>query len=125
MKPTLHEILTLETQVWEALKGGDPVLDAKMLSDDFLGVYPSGFSNRQQHCDQLKDGPTVASYELKTPRLIPLGENRVLLSYLAEWSPLKDGKARETARMYISSIWEIIGERWQNTFSQDTPAASL
>ena len=125
MIPSIEEIMTLEIQVWEALKTGDPLLDAKMLSDDFLGVYPSGFSTKQQHCDQLKNGPTVAAYELTNSRLTILGDDLVLLSYLATWSRNKNGQAQASEKMYISSIWMLIGERWQNTFSQDTPVPQL
>lgn len=123
MTVPLLEILALEIKVWEALKTGNAELDAKMLANDFLGVYPTGFSGRAQHCDQLKNGPTVASYELVEPRLVILSDDQVLLSYLARWSRLEDSKAGPIEKMYISSIWKRRGQEWKNTFSQDTPAA--
>lgn len=125
MPSTLQEIVELETKVWEALRMGDPALDAEMLSDDFLGVYPSGFSNKEQHCGQLKNGPTVARYEIKTPRLTQLGENRVMLSYLADWTRASSKAPQRSEQMYISSIWECFGGKWLNTFSQDTPVTNL
>jgi hypothetical protein len=123
--PTLDQIIELEVKVWEALRKGDPALDAAMLSDDFLGVYPSGFSDKVQHCGQLKNGPTVARYELKTPRLTHLGENRVMLSYLADWTRASSKAPQSPEQMYISSIWECFGGKWLNTFSQDTPVTKV
>lgn len=125
MQPTLEEILRLELRVWEALKSGDASLDARLLSDDFLGVYPTGFSAKQPHCDQLKDGPTVASYELLEPRLIIFNTELVLLSYLTLWSRICDGRPQKQEKMYISSIWQRSGREWKNVFSQDTPTERL
>lgn len=121
---TLEEIVALESQVWQALCTGNRALDAELLSDDFLGVYPSGFSDKQQHCDQLKNGPTVACYLIKEPRLTVLNENLVLLSYLAEWASIKNTNPLIKEYMYISSLWKRSGTTWQNTFSQDTPTPS-
>jgi len=122
MPVTLQEIINLETQVWESLKTGNAVLDAKMLADNFLGLYPTGFAGKQDHCDQLKDGPTVASYEILNPRLIEFTPDILLLTYLAHWSRIKKGKTEKPELMYISSIWQRFGNEWKNIFSQDTPA---
>lgn len=121
MTVTIEDIVALEIRVWEALQTGDAQLDAEMLTDDFLGVYPTGFSTKREHCDQLKAGPTVAAYDIRCPRLTVLKEDLVLLSYLAEWTRLKDGQPQEPEQMYISSIWQRFGEEWLSPFSQDTP----
>lgn len=122
MANLLEEILALETEVWEALVTGDAERDARMLSEDFLGVYPTGFFNKSQHCGQLANGPTVSSYELTSARIAVLEEGQVLLSYLAIWSRATD-KPPQKERMYISSIWKRFGTEWKNIFSQDTPAS--
>ncbi|TGG91754.1 nuclear transport factor 2 family protein [Natronospirillum operosum] len=115
--------MALETRVWEALRTGNAELDAALLADHFLGVYPSGFATRQEHCGQLSEGPTVAAYELRTPRLTVMRDDLVLFSYLAVWSRLQDGQPQVSEKMYVSSIWQRIGDNWLNTFSQDTPAS--
>jgi len=122
MNLSSQEILKLEGQVWEALRTGDAQLDGQMLSDDFLGVYPTGFADKSEHVNQLKNGPTVLSYELTSPRLVDLGENRVLLTYKAMWIRLKDSVAAPQEEMFVSSVWEYRANRWLNIFSQDTPA---
>ena len=119
----IEECLKLETKVWEALKSGDAVLASNMLANNFLGLYPTGFATGQDHCDQLKNGPTVSTYEIINPRLVELVPDMVLLAYLAQWSRITDGHPGKPERMYISSIWQRFGQEWKNIFSQDTPAA--
>mgnify|MGYP000191308117 CR=1 FL=1 len=116
--PQLAEILALETQVWEALVAGDPEADGRMLSADFLGVYPSGFSDKAGHCDQLKGGPVMAEYRLSDSQLRIISGGAVLLSYRAAYRP--DGSSSWKA-MLVSSLWERGANGWLNSFSQDTP----
>lgn len=122
MTVTLEGIVALETRVWEALRTGNAQLDAEMLADDFLGVYPTGFASKADHCDQLANGPSVDAYDLQQLRLTVLNDDLVLLSYLAVWSRIQDGQTLEPEQMFVSSVWQRFGEKWLNTFSQDTPA---
>jgi hypothetical protein len=109
----------LETGVWHALASGDPEADRALLSSDFLGVYPTGFADREEHAGQLGDGPTVASFEIRDPRLREITSGHVLLSYEAAYRR----SATEPVRvMYISSLWSLRDDGWINVFSQDTPA---
>ena len=81
----IEDFIRLETQVWQALADGDADADGRMLSDDFLGVYPTGFADRTAHVEQLVDGPTVASFALHDARMLTVSESAVLLSYRAEF----------------------------------------
>lgn len=120
----LDEALGLERRVWHALCTGDQDLDESMLSEDFLGVYPSGLSDRAEHADQLAGGPTVHDFQLSEAQLVNLAEGRVLLCYRADWrAPRLPGSDQPgpARAMYISSIWSLRGDAWINTFSQDTP----
>jgi hypothetical protein len=119
--PDLASMLVLETRVWEALINGDAAADAALLTPDFLGVYPSGFAGRADHCDQLNDGPVMAHYQLDQARLMVIGRDHVLPSYRATYRRL--GVAATDEAMFVSSLWERSGKRWLNSFSQDTPAA--
>ncbi len=114
----LSEILVLEESVWQALESGDMAADKKALHPDFLGVYPSGFAARQDHLDQLKQGPSIASHFLSQARLLQLGPEYVCLSYHARFT--RAGAGVEEA-MYVSSIWQREAQGWVNVFSQDTP----
>ena len=42
----LEELRLCEIEVWEALVRGDRQADDAALDDDFLGVYPDGFSEK-------------------------------------------------------------------------------
>jgi hypothetical protein len=118
---TTHEIkhfVGLETEVWQALADGDGEADARLLSDDFLGVYTVGFAGRDDHVAQLADGPTVSDYSLSDARLMVLAEDMVLIAYRADFT--RPGEAA-SASVLISSIWRAREGRWVNIFSQDTP----
>ena len=65
-------LLALETRVWQALVDGDAAADGALLSDDFLGVYPSGYATRGDHVEQLEAGPSVTAFTLSDTRVIDL-----------------------------------------------------
>ena len=116
----LDELLALETQVWQALVDGDGAADGRLLSDDFLGVYPTGFADRSDHVAQLDGGATVTEFALSEERLMVLSDSLVLLAYRADFR--RPGSSDAHA-MYISSLWCRRDDCWVNVFSQDTPAA--
>ncbi|UWQ80625.1 nuclear transport factor 2 family protein [Leisingera sp. S132] len=116
--PRLDEILSLETSVWQAMALGDRHSDEKVLCDSFLGVYPSGFAGKADHCGQLQDGPVVAEYRLSSARLRCIGNAAALLSYRATF---RSSGSADWKTMLISSLWEKEDGKWLNTFSQDTP----
>lgn len=114
----LKEILAEEHRVWAALAEGDAVADAGALSETFLGVYPSGFSDRDGHVAQLAEGPTVAEFRLSEARAMPLGPDHGLLAYRVEY---RRSGGTEPETMLVSSIWQRRAAGWINVFSQDTP----
>lgn len=118
----VEDFIRLETQVWRALAGGDADADGRLLSNDFLGVYPTGFADRKSHVEQLIDGPTVTSFALHDARMLTVSESAVILSYRAEFVRPTSTVASEVQWMYVSSLWCRRDEAWLNVFSQDTPA---
>jgi hypothetical protein len=118
----LDAFIELERNVWDALRRGDAAEDARLLAEDFLGVYPSGFADRSDHAAQLANGPTVADFELHEARMMVLTDNDVLLSYRADWHRLTTGQRGARQSMYVSSLWSRRSGRWVNVFSQDSPA---
>lgn len=116
--PALDEILALERKVWTALVEGNASADRALLSPDFLGVYPTGFANRDAHVGQFADAPTMASFELSEASLRVLTVDIVLLTYRADYTR-PHSQLREA--MLISSLWERRHDVWVNSFSQDTP----
>jgi hypothetical protein len=125
MQGAVDEVLRFETAVWQALVDGDQNADGRLLAADFLGVYPTGFAGRDGHVAQLSHGPTVASFELSSVRALEVGDDAVLLVYRAEYQRVSDGPEPDSEAMYVSSLWCRRGERWVNTFSQDTPDTGI
>ncbi len=121
---TVERFQELEEEVWEALVAGDPRADERLLADDFLGVYPSGFANRSAHAGQLSAGPTVESYKISNSRILVLSDEAVLFSYLANYRRPRTEGANAPEAMFVSSLWCHRGTRWVNVFSQDTPVGS-
>ena len=117
----LDELLVLERQVWKALVDGDGAADGRLLSDDFLGVYPTGFADRAAHVGQLTGGPTVESFAIHDATVMTLTDELVLLAYRAVY---RRAAATADDEMYISSLWARRAGRWINVFSQDTPSAA-
>ena len=115
-------LLACETRVWDALVTGDSAADSAALAEDFLGVYPDGFSGKADHVAQLAAGPSVQRYSLSDVRIVPLGEDHAAISYCADFTGL--GKT-EASRMYVTSIWHRAGAGWINILSQDTPAGGV
>ena len=116
----IDKFISLETGVWEALVSGDGAADAALLSEDFLGVYETGFSDRAEHAAMLDNGPIVLKYRIEDARIRKIGDRAVLLSYLGCYT--KPANPAKEERMYVSSLWEEVDGEWLNTFSQDTNA---
>lgn len=118
MRPIDH-FLELERKVWQALVDGDAGADRTLLSDDFVGVYSTGFANRDDHVSQFVSAPTVSSYSIEQALLIEVSGNAAMLCYLAVFQRPGDEAIH---RMFVSSLWCERNGMWVNTFSQDTPA---
>lgn len=120
--PTLDFVLELEHKVWQAFVAGDAAADTNLLAEDFLGVYATGFANREEHAAQLLGGPVISSFRLSDARLLVIEADVVLLAYLAEFRRSKSPPGSPPERMYITSLWQRLPEGWRNVFSQDTGA---
>lgn len=119
----LAEVLAAETAVWRALTQGDAAADRALLSHDFLGVYPSGFAGREEHAEQLRDGPAIAAFTLSGARLLSPAPGVALLSYRADFR--RSGPQREEEAVFVSSLWRHENGAWINLFSQDTPLSPM
>ncbi|MEX0340461.1 MAG: DUF4440 domain-containing protein [Arenibacterium sp.] len=115
---TLDLMLSLETNVWQALQQGNAASDLAALSKDFIGVYPSGLSDREGHAEQLSDGPSILSYQITSPQFQIIGPGCAMLIYHARYHRVGRTNAEE---MYVSSLWQWQDGTWRNRFSQDTP----
>lgn len=120
MQQDINFFIALEKQVWEALKNGDIEADSALLSDDFLGVYESGLSTKEEHLAQLQAGPVVSDYNIKHAQMLQLSPKIVSITYSVTASFVKR-EAQSTQYLYfITSLWAYRDNKWINIFSQDT-----
>lgn len=112
-------LVRLETAVWDALVTGDRAADEALLSDDFLGVYTSGYATRADHLGALDDGPSMHDFAIDSIRVVEMGDGVARITYAANY---RRSESSTEERMYVTSLWERRDGRWLNTFSQDTPA---
>jgi len=99
------ELLKLEKKIWDALVSGDRAADSELLSDDFTGVYPSGFEGKEDHFAQLDSGPTIQRYRLSNVSMKVLSTEVTLLCYRADFSRAHAGETNLDEIMYVTSIW--------------------
>ena len=111
-------LLEHEKQVWQALMDGNAGADENLLLAKFTGVYPSGICGRAGHMAQLTNGPSIKEYRLADCHAFAVGADHAMLCYRAEYR--RTGRAEDEA-MFVSSLWQRVGEGWRNLFSQDTP----
>ena len=124
LKYDLNFFLGLEMQVWEALKTGDKNTNSNLLSDDFLGVYETGLSSKNDHLELLQNGPIILCYKIGPSQLIQLGPETVSLTYSATATFLENDKQNTETLLFITSIWTRRLNKWVNIFSQDTKGSA-
>lgn len=113
--------LSLEERVWQALQSGDAEADRVLLSGKFLGVYPSGLSDRAGHAEQLDSGPSIADYRLSEARCVEVCPGAYLLVYRADYCRITQVGVSNEQAMWVSSLWRQQQDDWCCAFSQDTP----
>lgn len=120
-EPSLEQtIIAREREVWQALQDGDGAADARLLADDFIGLYETGFATKAEHVKWVGEG-RVASYTMEEIRLVRLHSEAVLLLYKADFEGCQKGEDYRKTQ-YISSLWVWRANQWLNVFSQDTNA---
>ncbi len=120
----IEKFVALETAVWQALMVGDAQADNELLTDDFVGVYPTGIATRGDHVDQLADGPTIESFAILDARVLVVAPKAYILSHRAEYRRPGAGQAAPPEVMFVSSLWCEREGTWRNIFSQDTPSST-
>jgi hypothetical protein len=117
-------LLGQEKQVWEAIKHKDKAADSKLLADDFVGLYETGFGSKAEHVGQMSASFELLSYDIDQVRWMQISPDAVLLLYRARCQATGVWASACVKPQYISSLWVKRGTKWLNLFSQDTTATS-
>lgn len=112
-----------ETEVWEALKHKDKAADSRLLADDFVGLYDTGFATKSDHVMQMDDKYSIETYNLQDAKVLRLSPQMALLLYKVTCAGSGEWEQYCSRTEYVSSLWVERGGNWQNLFSQDTAAA--
>jgi hypothetical protein len=113
-----------EREDWEALKHKDKTAAARLLADDFVGMYDFGFFNKPEWIKQLDEQYTVDDYTIEDARVLHPSANTALLLYNSNC------KGTGTWADSCSHVWRISdlyverNGQWLALFSQDTQATS-
>ena len=118
----LDSFIELESSVWDALRRGDAEEDARLLADDFLGVYPQRVRGSIGPCRPAGERPDGCG--LRATRRAADGDLRrttCCFSYRADWHRLAGGRSRP-ARVDVHQLLVVptrwsLGERLQPGFT--------
>jgi len=116
---TLAQLLCeLEERLLRSDVRRSPAAVGDLLADDFVEFGSSGrVSNKQEIIDALRGEATTSQRSVLDFRTSVLAPGVVLATYRLAWSD-SDGEAPKQSLW--SSIWKLIGERWQMVFHQGT-----
>jgi len=109
-----------EKEVWEALKNRDKGAISRLLADDFVGLYDTGFATKSDHVKDMDDKYEITSYDVQDAKVIRLSPQTVLLLYKANCKASGEWDQFCSRPEYISSLWVERAGQWLALFSQDT-----
>jgi hypothetical protein len=113
-------LLALERQILEAQKHCDYEVIAALLAADFREVGSSGRIYTKTEILEAIREVEVLDYSLEQPRATSLGQNCVLLTYVATLRRCR-GACESLQRSHRSSIWIERDGKWQVLYHQGTP----
>ena len=118
----IEDFIRLETQVWQALADGDADADGRMLSDDFLGVYPQASRIERPTSSNWSTARRLHRSRCTTHECSPCPSPPCCCRTEPSSSGRTSTAGSQVQCMYVSSLWCLRDGEWLNVFSQDTPA---
>lgn len=111
------EVIELERRLLDRAVRADPVAVTELLTPDFVEVGASGDRwDRTSIVAALAASPD-ADAEMREIRVVALGDDAVLLTYLAETRAIPRVRSRR------ASVWVRADGRWRMRYHQGTPTA--
>jgi hypothetical protein len=80
-EPAGSFFIAKEKEDWEALKNRDKAAPARLLADDFVGMYDFGFFTKSEWIKQIDEEYTVDDYPIENARLLRPSAHTALLLY--------------------------------------------
>lgn len=118
-KGTLErELLENEKEIWERGSRNDFQGWAKLVSDDALAVYNTGYASKAEVLEAIQ-GMDAGRYSMENVRIIPVCDSAGLVVYKVTQTWKERGKTLER-QYYVSSLWEKRDGKWMSHFWQET-----
>jgi ketosteroid isomerase-like protein len=108
------QLLTLETQYWQALKDKDYAAAIRLTDDPCIVAGAQGVASfGREQFESMLDAPnfTLEEFELSDPQVRMLGTDVAILAYKVKEEVTMDGEAI-TLEAADASTWVRRGERW-------------
>lgn len=116
------EIISLERQVWDALKSKNLEAFSAQLTDDHLYVTNDGIYDRSQLLENLKK-INFEEVSLEEFRVVRIGNDVAVVTYTANTKGGFDGQPFPGRPERNSTAWVRRNGRWLAAWHQDTYAA--
>jgi len=120
MNVLADEMLDLERQILDAHQRHDAVAIARFLAHGFREIGSSGRTYTRADVLAAVGRVELLDYALQQPTAMLLGEDRILLTFVATLKR-RQGAHERAQRSHRSSIWIKHDGRWQVIFHQGTP----
>jgi hypothetical protein len=122
--PPTSYFVAKEKEVWEALKQKDKATASRLLADDFVGMYATGFYTKSEWVKQIDEQYSITDYTIDDVKLLRASPTTALLLYKSTCKGTGEWAEFCARAEYISDLWVKRNGRWMAMFSQDTQATS-
>jgi hypothetical protein len=117
-------LLGKEKEFWEAWKRPDSITLRDLLVDGYEEIGRPGTTGRLDKAAAIKAAPEaiIKEYELKDPRVVPLGLSAALLTYRVTLTGQFGGKDLSAENFNVGALWVVRGAgEWLSQSRQWTP----
>lgn len=114
-------ITAKEKEVYETIKAGDMKAFEAYLTNDFVGVSPSGIMDKAKEVENIS-GLKLDSYELTDVQVIQAAEGVALIFYTVNASGMYQNK-KFSGKFYATSTWVEKDGEWKAAMHTETEAA--
>jgi ketosteroid isomerase-like protein len=114
------QILANEKEILELSTRKDLEPFSKLMTDDILAVYGSGYASKKEVVEGLHEMSNI-HYSMNDVKVILVGDAAGLIVYRIneDW---KEGAKKLAREYYIASLWQKENGQWLNRFWQETDA---
>jgi len=113
-----------EKALYEAIKNGDMDTFKNSLSENFMGVYASGISNRDEEVESVGSNLSIDSYSFSEVSVLTPAENVAVINYKVSMSGNWADEAFSND-YYATSTWIKIENDWKALVHSDMQAEAM